>query len=208
MSTETFLRLPEEKRSRFLEAAWEEFTRVSYADASINQIVQRAGVPRGSFYQYFTDKDDLFSYLQEIVLEHLISEYRAIVIQAKGDLFRAQMMCYDRIANLGSAADLLFDRCLRILRLNPGLLPQVAMEDHLICRVIGGVWDQIDVSGFRSTDQEVVMQAFALSLVSLAIAVMDCLSGPENAAEHRRALETRLEIIKNGSLAQHCRKRS
>ena len=27
MCKETFLRLPEEKRNRFLEAAWEEFTR-------------------------------------------------------------------------------------------------------------------------------------------------------------------------------------
>ena len=58
MCSETFLRLPEEKRGRFLEAAWEEFTRVKFADASINQIVRRAGIPRGSFYQYFSDNED------------------------------------------------------------------------------------------------------------------------------------------------------
>ena len=46
MCSETFLRLPEEKRNRFLEAAWEEFTRVSFADASINQIVRRCGIAR------------------------------------------------------------------------------------------------------------------------------------------------------------------
>ena len=63
MSKETFLRLPEEKRNRFLEAAWEEFTHVRFADASINQIVRRAGIPRGSFYQYFENKEDLFRYL-------------------------------------------------------------------------------------------------------------------------------------------------
>ena len=51
MCTDTFLHLPEEKRTRFLEAAWEEFTRVSFAEACPNQIVRRAGVPRGSFYQ-------------------------------------------------------------------------------------------------------------------------------------------------------------
>ena len=42
MCMETFRRLPEEKRTRFLEAAWEEFTRVSFAEASTNQIVRRA----------------------------------------------------------------------------------------------------------------------------------------------------------------------
>ena len=56
MCTETFLRLPEEKRNRFLEAAWEEFTSVPFEEASINKIVRRAKIPRGSFYQYFSDK--------------------------------------------------------------------------------------------------------------------------------------------------------
>ena len=49
MCTDTFLHLPEEKRTRFLEAAWEEFTRVSFAEASTNQIVRRAGCPGGAF---------------------------------------------------------------------------------------------------------------------------------------------------------------
>ena len=39
MCTETFLRLPEEKRNRFLDAAWEEFTHTSFEKASINKIV-------------------------------------------------------------------------------------------------------------------------------------------------------------------------
>lgn len=67
MCTDTFLRLPEEKRNRFLQAAWEEFTTASFAEASINQIVRRARVPRGSFYQYFLDKWDLFSVLMGLL---------------------------------------------------------------------------------------------------------------------------------------------
>ena len=60
MPTDTFFRLPEEKRARILEGAWSEFTAVPYADASINRIVQTSRIPRGSFYQYFEDKNDLF----------------------------------------------------------------------------------------------------------------------------------------------------
>lgn len=71
MCTETFLRLPEEKRSRFLNAAWEEFTSTRFADVSINQIIRKAKIPRGSFYQYFLDKEDLFAYLLEEVREHV-----------------------------------------------------------------------------------------------------------------------------------------
>ena len=61
MPTDTFFRLPEEKRARILEGAWSEFTAVPYAEASINRIVQTSRIPRGSFYQYFEDKNDLFS---------------------------------------------------------------------------------------------------------------------------------------------------
>ena len=49
MCKETFLRLPEEKRSRIINAAWDEFTTVSFANASINRIIRGAGIPRGSF---------------------------------------------------------------------------------------------------------------------------------------------------------------
>ena len=72
MCSETFLRLPEEKRTRFLDAAWEEFTKVPFAEASINKIVLRARIPRGSFYQYFTDKKELFAYLLKGMMDFFI----------------------------------------------------------------------------------------------------------------------------------------
>ena len=71
MPTGTFFRLPEEKRMRLVESAWEEFTHISYADVSINKIIQAAGIPRGSFYQYFDGKEDLFFYLLDDVRNHL-----------------------------------------------------------------------------------------------------------------------------------------
>ena len=58
MPSETFLRLTEEKRTRLVDAAWEEVLRVPFEEMSINKIILRARIPRGSFYQYFTDKKD------------------------------------------------------------------------------------------------------------------------------------------------------
>lgn len=48
-----------EKRERLLLAAEEEFARVPYAEASINRMIRAAGIPRGSFYMYFRDKEEL-----------------------------------------------------------------------------------------------------------------------------------------------------
>lgn len=205
MCTETFLRLPEEKRNRFLDAAWEEFTRVSLADASINKIIQKAGIPRGSFYQYFASKDDLFAYLQHVMLEYLIGEYCRYMREAKGDIFQTQAICFDRIATFGRAADAQFDRFLCLIRLNPSLLPQVAMEGKLMCHMLESVRDIIDPSALCRQDYEFVAHTFGLTLVSLAIAVAGCLEQPDQADIFRQHFMTNLNIIKNGALATPCR---
>lgn len=56
----TFFRLSEEKRERILAAARREFSEHVYEKSSINRILDEAEVPKGSFYQYFDDKSDLF----------------------------------------------------------------------------------------------------------------------------------------------------
>lgn len=65
MPTDTFFRLPEEKQQRILDAAVQEFAQYAYKDVSINRLIKAAGIPRGSFYQYFADKADLYRYLLE-----------------------------------------------------------------------------------------------------------------------------------------------
>ncbi|WP_343250888.1 TetR/AcrR family transcriptional regulator [Diplocloster hominis] len=60
MPTSTFENLSSQKKERIIEAAIDEFARYRYSDASINRIVKAAGIPRGSFYQYFSGKEDLY----------------------------------------------------------------------------------------------------------------------------------------------------
>lgn len=62
MPKDTFLNLPELKRARILEAAVDEFAEKRFSEASINSIIKAAAIPRGSFYQYFSDKEDLYLY--------------------------------------------------------------------------------------------------------------------------------------------------
>ena len=87
MPTDTFFRLPQEKRTKLLDAALEEFSRVPFAQVSINKIIQGAGIPRGSFYMYFADKEDLF--------RHLLGTYRQrlcqLACQALDEVWDRQM---------------------------------------------------------------------------------------------------------------------
>lgn len=68
----TFERLPEEKKDRILKAARAEFIRNPYEKTSINRILKEAEIPKGSFYQYFDDKADLFSLCTCAVYKKLI----------------------------------------------------------------------------------------------------------------------------------------
>jgi AcrR family transcriptional regulator len=66
---ETFFNLPSDKRERITQIAIDEFGKYEYADVSISRIVARAGIAKGSFYQYFEDKEDLYSYLLDLILQ-------------------------------------------------------------------------------------------------------------------------------------------
>lgn len=65
MASERFWRLPPEKQKAIYEAAIEEFIRMPFEKASINKIIQKAGISRGSFYTYFEDKRELLSFVLE-----------------------------------------------------------------------------------------------------------------------------------------------
>lgn len=87
MPTETFFRLPEEKRNRVLEVSTDEFSLHRFDDVSINEIIKKAKISRGSFYQYFADKDDLFNYLIISRQDEMLENWRQEIIAADGDLF-------------------------------------------------------------------------------------------------------------------------
>jgi len=69
MPKETFYNLPDAKREAITAIAIEEFADHPYASVSISRIVARAGIAKGSFYQYFEDKEDLYTYLLDLMVE-------------------------------------------------------------------------------------------------------------------------------------------
>lgn len=87
MPKATFLRLPDEKRERLLMAARREFGRAPFDKASVSKIIEVAGIPRGSFYQYFEDKQDIFFYMLEQEGRSLVAELKRELLKKNGDVF-------------------------------------------------------------------------------------------------------------------------
>lgn len=69
MPKATFFNLSEDKQERIMTAAIEEFSKYAYNEVTVSKIVKEAGIPKGSFYQYFEDKFDLFYHIIQKVGE-------------------------------------------------------------------------------------------------------------------------------------------
>jgi AcrR family transcriptional regulator len=66
MPTPTWDRLPAARRDAIVAAAEAEFAEKGFSRGSLNVIAREAGVAKGSLFQYFDGKLDLFAHLSEL----------------------------------------------------------------------------------------------------------------------------------------------
>ena len=88
MPQSTFYNLSSEKREKIEQAIKNEFGRNSFSKASISNIIQEANIPRGSFYQYFEDKEDAIKYVIEKFVRMEKEEIINLLKQNGGDIFQ------------------------------------------------------------------------------------------------------------------------
>ncbi len=196
----TFFHLPDDKRQRIMDAVWQEFTTVSYTDASINRIIQNAGISRGSFYQYFTGKQDLFSYLLGTMYQASNEMFAAMLMAHNNDPFFAMLGLYDML--LWTKSKGRFNENQRKMR----MLLKLNIELDLSQFTMPLDGEQIN-HGFRSLMQENGYwlqneeESAALLHMLLAVGVSslaDTVRRPEHEARNRRMLEQQLLFIRKG----------
>ncbi len=91
MPRATFFNLPEEKKERITGAALEEFAQKGYRKGSMQAIALRAGVAKGSLYQYFANKKELFLYIFRLAVEEKIRFVRGLFEENRALPFFAQL---------------------------------------------------------------------------------------------------------------------
>ena len=64
--SKTFLNLDKEKQNRIVSCALDEFSERSFDNSKLSNIIKNAQIPRGSLYQYFKGKMDIYLYVMEI----------------------------------------------------------------------------------------------------------------------------------------------
>ncbi|MDR3584337.1 MAG: TetR/AcrR family transcriptional regulator [Desulfosporosinus sp.] len=92
MPKSTFYNLSDEKKGRIFDAALQEFSIRTFSQASLNQIIKNAGIPKGSFYQYFDSKEDLYLYMIEVASKEKIEVFNHVIeIDPEADVFEVIM---------------------------------------------------------------------------------------------------------------------
>lgn len=198
MPSATFLNLAQEKQEKLLEAATREFSSRPYNEASINQIIKDAGIPRGSFYMYFQDKEDLFRYLMSGYLDQLMLVIEECLMRAKGDIFRALLDLFDYIQLRGSRFQLgEMGAMAAIIGCNHGLQKTSVMgllDPEAVLSRLSGLVDPELLDLRRDRDLRDMLSALLVMTGPLIYSALQ----NNNAPEIRAHLENLLDIFRRG----------
>lgn len=200
MPTKTFFNLPIEKQKNLLEASEREFSRVSFDEASINQIIQDAKISRGSFYMYFEDKEDLYFYLlqkyqlkmYQKLIHHIDSSHKDF-ITAWSNFYDCLIdSCFDK--NKGELLKKMFLN----MRFSTSLKFKLKPPKDMIRDFSKELLSHIDRSLYRYQDDEALLDIFSFVMLTSMSSIVYTLMNPMERNREKENYDRRLEIIRSG----------
>lgn len=210
MPSERFKRLPEEKQKKIRDACMAEYTRTTIEKASLNRMIEDAGISRGSFYTYFDSKWDVLAYLCEYFINDFYECGVHCLEEAKGDIWEmlqhflsgALALSRDQkraefIRNLvecGNRETLTFDI------FSPDPDSERARQGRKLERA---AYEACVGKSLRKMSWEEYMSFFRMAMMSLGMEIKCFHDGvPENRIRERFALT--LGILKRGAGIEAC----
>lgn len=97
-STSKFEQLAELKQKTIIDASVNEFANNGFKNASVNKIVEKAGISKGSLFNYFKSKNLLFDHIYQIALREVKSYLATVRDESKNDDFFTR---FSKIINSG-----------------------------------------------------------------------------------------------------------
>ena len=195
MPTTTFFNLPPPKREKLLHAAVAEFARRPCGEVSINRIIQAAEIPRGSFYQYFADKTDLFRYVLRRYDKLLKAAVSRSLDRCGGRPMELPLTLFDLVLNYIQENRAEFAQFLSILRQNIGMDAGQLLALPDVMRL---VLEEADWSGLGLGGQEERLALLDLLLSSAGQSLMAVCCGKAGLEEVRERLLTKVALIRRG----------
>lgn len=196
MPTRTFFNLKEEKKDRIEKALIHEFGKGSFEQASITDIIKKAKIPRGSFYQYFTDKKDAVKYVIEKFILMDYEKMSTYLKETNGDIFKTALKIYDYRTeetilnfNIGLAKNILEE--LRKDNINVFENMEILKNEKSLIEYINK--DILNISN----DNDIYYFIKIITAITRSVTT-DVFSEKISKEEGRKILEKELQIVENG----------
>lgn len=200
MPMQTFFNLQKDKQKKILDASKKEFSEYSFYDASINRIIKDAGISRGSFYQYFENKEDLFVYILESSKNMIIEEVSKKIKGKRCDVFELHLLVFDVITKeglMGKDKDFIITTIsnMNIKLINHLLGFSLSMD---INKELDQLSRIVNFDNLRSTEMEYLINIHNILTNTMMFQLVVFFSNLEESEKCRENLISQLELIKNG----------
>ena len=97
-STIKFTQLTDSKQKSIIDASVYEFANNGFKNASVNKIVEKAGISKGSLFNYFKSKNLLFDHIYQIALKEVKTYLAKVRDESENDDFFTR---FNKIINSG-----------------------------------------------------------------------------------------------------------
>jgi hypothetical protein len=199
MPKKRFYNLPYEKKQRIIESATEEMARVPLNEVSINRIIQGADISRGSFYQYFEDKNDLIGEVLCGFKDSVFEEVKEFLSSKSKDIFELFIHIFEVIMLFSEN-----DRQQKIIRNffnsvknDSEFFGKITGKDDLD-RAVNFIVKSVDTSNYRySTRQDIIYLMEILSAI-VCRTQSKIIRHPENKAVYFQEFKHQVDIVRNG----------
>lgn len=194
-----FNALEPEKRQRIINAAIEEFAQNGYEKASTNEIIKAAQISKGSLFNYFNSKKDLYLFLFEYIGSVIEKIYDEVDVNQTDFLERLKdlgMIKFRVMKQFPQAFDFL-------KTVNQEGSPEVKPEldkigKSFIDKGFEKMYENIDLTKFREDmDIQKVLKIIYWSVLGFAEEQVSQLDSFENVTmEHLREWDVYFDILK------------
>lgn len=196
MPKETFFNLKLDKREKIEAALVNEFSRTTFEKASISNIIEEAQIPRGSFYQYFEDKEDAVKYIMQKYAKLEKEKLYNLLIETNGDIFETTLKMYDYIIEV-SRNEKYLKICKNIMqelrKNNVNVFEQVPSEKEQ--NELNKAIDTSNLNIHKKDDLNYIMK---ILMTITRTVTLEAISNQITKEQGRIELERKLEILKKG----------
>lgn len=200
MPKDTFFNLDESKRTKIIMAAKAEFLNNPLRKARVSNIVTEANIPRGSFYQYFEDLDDLYYFIVEEVFAEIF-DAGFLYSEMTDDLFEFAKISFD-FDYQGFKKESRHNYMSNVFRSISGNSEYLELFNKKRIKYIEDVLDRLDLSNIKLTTREEHIKMYQM-IQELKISVINKTMMKNLSKEEAFSdFEWYLDILKNGLLKE------